>query len=74
MLGDDPGQRYGQVVPQRQIGLTRRLVLASLEDLEDELGSLLAVLPEQRLMFSTAGVSSGSNPYRSYTSRTTPIT
>src|SRR5262249_6088645 len=42
-------QRNGQVVTQRQVGLTARLVLAALQDLENELVALFAVLPEQRL-------------------------
>jgi hypothetical protein len=49
MLGDDARQRHGEVVPEGQVGLSRRLVLAALQDLEDELVALLAVLAEERL-------------------------
>ena len=49
MLRDDAGERNREVVAKRQIGLTAGLVLAALEDLEDELVALFAVLPEQRL-------------------------
>jgi hypothetical protein len=45
----DARQRHGEVVAQRQIGLPARLVLAALEDLEDELIALVAVLAQQRL-------------------------
>src|SRR5262249_4918481 len=49
VMGDDARQRHRQVVAQRQIGLAARLVLAALEDLENELVALLAVLAEQGL-------------------------
>jgi hypothetical protein len=49
ILRDDPGERDGQVVPKREVGLAGRLVLAALENLENELVALLAVLPEERL-------------------------
>ncbi len=49
VLGHHPRQRHGQVVPQGQIRRAARLVLAALEDLEDQLVAFLAVLPEQRL-------------------------
>ena len=65
MLCHDTRQRHRQVVPQRQIGLSGFLVIAALEDLENELAALVAVLPKQRLEVLDGGVSSGSNPYRS---------
>jgi hypothetical protein len=40
-------------------------VLAALEDLENELVALFAVLSQQRLDVLDRGVSSGSKPYRS---------
>ena len=49
ILRDDARERHGEVVAQRQIRLAARLVLAALEDLENELVALLAVLAEQRL-------------------------
>ncbi len=49
VLGDDPGQRHGQVVAQRQVGLAGGLVLAAAQDLEDQLGAFVAVLARQRL-------------------------
>jgi hypothetical protein len=61
-MRDDARQRHGQVVAQREIGLPRRLVLAALQDLEDELIALVAVLAEQRLEVLDGGVSSGSKP------------
>ena len=49
VLGNHPRQRHGEIVPQRQIRLPGRLVLAALENLENEPVALLAVLAHQRL-------------------------
>ena len=49
VLGDDARERYGQVVAQGKVGFARRLVLATAQDLENELVPLLAVLAGQRL-------------------------
>ena len=49
VMRDDARERHGQVVAQREVRLPARLVLAALEDLEDELVALVAVLAEQRL-------------------------
>ena len=49
ILRDDARERHGQVVAQREIGLAARLVLAALENLENELVAFFAVLAEQRL-------------------------
>ena len=49
MLGDDPRQRHGQVVAQRQIRFTRRLVLAAAKHFENQLRALVAVLAGERL-------------------------
>src|SRR5215210_4625671 len=45
VLCDDARERHRQIVAQRQIGFAGLLVLAALEDFEDELVALLAVLP-----------------------------
>ena len=49
VLGDDPGQRHGEVVAQRQVGFAAPAVLAALEDLEDQAVAFLAVLPGEGL-------------------------
>ena len=49
ILRDDARERHREVVPEREIGFAGVLVLAALEDLEDQLVAFLAVLPEQRL-------------------------
>src|SRR5690606_8300400 len=49
VLGDDARERHRQVVAQCEVGLAGRLVLAALQDLEDQLIAFLAVLAEQRL-------------------------
>src|SRR6185369_11241720 len=49
ILRDDARQRNRQVVAQRQVRLAARLVLAALQDLENELVAFFAVLAEQRL-------------------------
>ena len=49
MLGDYARERDGEVVAQSEVGLPGRLVLAALQDLEDELIALVAVLADQRL-------------------------
>ena len=49
ILRDDARQRHRQVVAQRKIGLAAGLVLAALENLENELVAFFAVLAEQRL-------------------------
>src|SRR5204863_10063823 len=49
VLGDDARERDGQIIAERQVGLARALVLAALEDFEDELVALLAVLAQERL-------------------------
>ena len=49
VLGHDTRERHRQVVAQREIGLAAGLVLAALENLEDELVAFLAVLAEQCL-------------------------
>ena len=49
VFGDDARQRHREVVAQREVGLPRRLVLAALQDLEDQLIAFVAVLAEQRL-------------------------
>ena len=49
ILGHHARQRHRQVVAQREIGLPAGLVLAALENLEDELVAFLAVLAEERL-------------------------
>jgi hypothetical protein len=48
-LRHDPGKRHRQVVAERQIGLSGCLVLAALEDLEDQAVAFFAIFPEQRL-------------------------
>lgn len=75
IFSDHACQRHGQVVAQREIGLARALVLTALKEvLKMSLAPSSPYLPVRVSMFSKAGVSSGSNPYRSYTSRTTPMT
>src|SRR5262249_10376039 len=49
ILGDDPGQRHGEVVAQREVGRAGRLMVTPPQDLEKELVAFLPVLPEQRL-------------------------
>jgi hypothetical protein len=49
VFGHDARQRHGQIVAQREVCLACLLVLAPLEDFEDELIALFAVLPQQRL-------------------------
>ena len=49
ILRHHPRQRHRQIVSQRQVGLAGPFVLASLEDLENQLVAFVAVLPEQRL-------------------------
>src|SRR5205085_4485570 len=49
VLGDDAREWDGQVITQSQIRFARALVLAALEDFEDELVALLAVLAQKRL-------------------------
>ena len=49
VVGDHAGQGHREVVAQGQIGLSRGLALAALQDLEDELIALVAVLAQQRL-------------------------
>src|SRR5262249_1507435 len=49
VLRDDARERDGEVVPQREIRFAGVLVLAALQDLENELVAVLAVLPEERL-------------------------
>jgi hypothetical protein len=46
MLRDNASERHGQVVAQRKVGLSCGFVLAALENLENELGPLVAVLAE----------------------------
>src|SRR4051812_8096996 len=48
-MRNDARQRHRQVVAQREIGLTARLVLAALQNLEYELVAFIAVLPHQRV-------------------------
>ncbi len=48
-MGNDPRERDGQIVTEREIRLARRFMLAALEDLEDELIALFAVLPHERV-------------------------
>lgn len=45
---DDPGQRHGEVVAERHVRLALAPALAALEDAEDELLALVAVLAHQR--------------------------
>src|SRR4029079_6213038 len=49
VMGNHPRERDGQIVPQREIRLSRCFVLAALEDLEDELIALFPVLPHERV-------------------------
>ena len=49
ILRDDSRERHGQIVPQREIGLTAAFMLATLENLENELVAFFAVLPQERL-------------------------
>ena len=49
ILRDDARERDGEVVPEREIGLARSLVLSAAQNLENELAPLLAVLPGERL-------------------------
>src|SRR5207245_7517163 len=49
ILRDDAGQRHGQIVPEREVGLAAGFVLAAAKDLENQLVALLAVLAEQRV-------------------------
>ena len=49
MFRDDARERDGEVVPKREIGLARRLVLTSPQHLEYELVAFLAVLTGERL-------------------------
>ena len=49
ILRDDARERHREVVSQREVRFAAGLVLAALEDLEDELVALFAVLPEERL-------------------------
>jgi len=49
VLGHDPRKGNGEVVAERQVGLAGVCTFAALENLEDELVALFAVLPEQRL-------------------------
>ncbi len=49
VLRDDARERDRQIVPKRKIRFAGVLVLAALEDLEDQLVAFLAVLPQQRL-------------------------
>src|SRR5262249_10937966 len=49
MMRDNARQRHGQVVAQCEVGLPARLVLAALQDLENELIAFLAILAEQCL-------------------------
>ena len=44
VLRDDARERHREVVAQREVGLAARLVLAALEDLEDQLVAFFAVL------------------------------
>src|SRR5688500_3300714 len=44
MVRDDPGERNRQVIPQGQVRLTAGLVLAALQDLENELVALFSIL------------------------------
>src|SRR5262245_47424794 len=48
MLRDHPSERNGEVVAQRKVGLTCGFVLSALQDLENELVPLVAVLAQQR--------------------------
>jgi hypothetical protein len=47
--GGHPRQRHRVVVTQRQVGLAGALVLATAQDLEDQLVALVAVLAEQHV-------------------------
>src|SRR5437016_7441482 len=49
ILCDHSRQGNGEVVAKREICTARRLVLASLQNLENQLVAFIAVLPEQRL-------------------------
>jgi hypothetical protein len=49
ILRDDSGQRDGQVVAKRKVGLARLRVLAALQNPENELVPLVAVLAEQSI-------------------------
>ena len=49
VLRDHARQRHRQVVAQRQVRLAGGLVLAALQDLENELIALISILPHQRL-------------------------
>src|SRR5207247_6837885 len=49
VLRHDARERHGQVVAQREVRVAGVLVLAALQDLENQLVAFLAVLAEQRL-------------------------
>ena len=49
ILGDDARQRHCQIVAQSEVGLAGLLVLAALEDFEDELIAFFTVLAHQGL-------------------------
>src|SRR5437773_6686714 len=49
ILRDNARERHSEVIAQGQVGLSSRLVLAALENLEYELVAFLAVLAEERL-------------------------
>ena len=49
VVGDDARQRHREVVAQRQVRFAAGLVLAALQDLENELVAFVAVLAQQRL-------------------------
>ncbi len=49
VLGDDASEGHRQVVAQREVRLARCLVLASLQNLEDELAAFFPVLPQKRV-------------------------
>ena len=49
ILRDDPCQRHRQIVAKREVRLAARLVLAALQNLENELVAFIAVLADERL-------------------------
>ena len=75
VLRDDARERHRQVVAQRQVGLAARLVLAALQDLEDELIALFAVLARAASRCSRTPASRAARSRSARTRRrTTPMT
>src|SRR5215471_446931 len=49
VLRDDAGERYGEVIAKSEVGLAACLMLATTEDLEDQLVAFFTVLSEESL-------------------------